>query len=597
MRTIISILLALVLLLSRLPGQASRSAGPDRQEAQAVMADTVPANRAVSAAAEGTDWADMDYRRYDPDWFYDQTDRLAALGAQDDPQAVMDLYDRLYRELDRIDTLSAIAYIRYCADVTDEYWSGESIYAAALLTEAADALSGACHAVMEGPCAEAFSAHVGADAADAFAEYVPMTVRETELTRREAELVDQYNAVMNDADAVTYSYLGRTWTWDMVAGFPGASLASRDHDGYLEVYYGLQKGLNDLAGPIFTQLVSIRAELARLQGFQSYADLAYEQIYGRDYGAEEAQLLCDGAKELGRTFYQTLRYSDLWYQYGSVRPVMDGQALLDTLGRYVGRIDPSLSEAWQFMCAHGLYDIAGGEDRFPGSFTSPLNAYDSAFIYSQLSGDCRDLGTLAHEFGHFAYDRLHPDEGPLAGADSFDLLEIHSTGLETLLTAYYDEIYTEGSDIARFLALGDLMQAVLEGCVYDEFQRRIYAQPDMTLEEMNRLFASIRAEYGMDVPRDEDYSWMYVSHNFESPLYYISYAVSALAVIQIWDLAREDWQAGVDAWKQVMDADARSEGYMTVLPACGLRLFTEPGAVEDICRPLLGELERLDAGT
>lgn len=593
MRTIISILLALALLLSG-PGRS----GPDRASSpapadQAVMSGAILPQAAPAAGQEDTDWADMRYQHYDPAWFYEQTDRLSALAAEDDAQAVTELYDTLYDELARVDTLGAIAYIRYCQDVTDPYWSQESVYCSTLLAETTDALRCACRSVTEGPCAAAFAEHIGADAAAKLADYVPMTDREAELTAREAELVDRYTVLMNDADAVTYSYLGRTWTWDMITGFPGTSLASRDYEGYLEVYYGLQKGLNDRVGPVFTELVRIRAELAETAGYASYADMAYEEVYGRDYGPEEAQLLCDAAKALGREFYGSVGQSPLWYEYGAVRPVMDADELLETLGRCAGQFDPALEDAWRAMTDHGLCDLSDGDDRFPGAFTTPLAAYDSAFVFAQLRGDCTDLGSLAHEFGHFVYDRLHPDYDLLTDTPCFDLLEIHSTGLEALLTERYGQIYADGADTARFLALGELAEAVLEGCIFDEFQRRIYSSPDMTLDEINRLFADVCAQYGQEELQNVDYSWMYVSHTFESPLYYLSYAASALAAIQLWDLARADWASGVDAWKKTLDADACSEGYMTVLPQCGLRLFTEPGAVEDICRPLLAELARL----
>ena len=160
--------------------------------------------------------------------------------------------------------------------------------------------------------------------------------------------------------------------------------------------------------------------------------------------------------------------------------------------------------------------------------------------------------------------------------DNFDLLEIHSTALESLFTAYYDQIYTEGVTAAKFYVLDQMMTMVTDGCIQDEFQRRIYDDPDMTLEEINELYASICAE-------------------FEQPMYYISYAASCMATIQIWELAQKDFQAGVDTWKAVLEATADGSGYMTVLPACGLKLFTEEGAVAEVLEPLLDELARLDA--
>ncbi len=591
MRTAAAILLALALLLAALAPALPALWPPE--PAVPVMADALPVSAPPSPAPEKPDWTDMAYSHYDPADFYASAEKLTALAAGDDADAVLTLYDALYAELVRIDTLGAVAYIRCCADVTDAYWSGERVYCSTLLTRTGDALACAAQAVMQGPCADAFAAHVGADAA-AFAAHRPMTDREAELTAREAELVDEYNARMSDAGALTYSYNGRDWTQDMLSGMQGAALAAGDYDGYLEIWYGLQAALHDQVGPIFTQLLAIRSELAALEGYESYADLAYERFYGRDYGARQAQLFCDAVKDTGRTFYAALGDSPLWFAAGSVRPVLDESGLTQALGQCVEQVDPALTAICQDMLDRGLCDIGGGPARFPGSFTVPLGAYDSAFLFAHRDGDCRDLGTLVHEFGHYAYDSLHPAQNLLTDTPCFDLLEVHSTGLEALVTAYYGELYTDGADTARFLALGELLDALVEGCVFDEFQRQVYAQPDMTLDEIDRLFARVCAAYGQTEPRDVDYTWIYVPHTFESPLYYLSYAASALAAIQIWDLARSDFAAGVAAWKSVLEADVCREGYMTVLPACGLRTFTEPGAVAEVCQPLLEELKRLD---
>ena len=88
---------------------------------------------------------------------------------------------------------------------------------------------------------------------------------------------------------------------------------------------------------------------------------------------------------------------------------------------------------------------------------------------------------------------------------------------------------------------------------------------------------------------------MYISHNYDAPLYYISYAVSALASLQLWTIAQEDFSAAVDCYLSILGQGAYEEGYFTVLENAGLRLFTEPGAVEDICKPALEKLAELDS--
>lgn len=601
MQTILSIVMAMVMTLNAslnilgVRDIFSQASAMQTSSADALLPEQVDAPAADTAATrEGTDWADMEYEHYDPDSFYSKTDRLTDLAAGQDGEAVTKLYDELYEDFVRIDTLDSVAYIHYCDDVTDEYWSEERIYCDTLLAEAADALSTACAAVMAGPCADAFAAHVGDGAAAAFAEYAPMTDREAELVTREAELVDEYYTIMSSADQAAYSYLGETWTQEMLNGYQGANLANNDYDGYLEVFYGLQKAVNDQVAHVFTELVQLRAEIADINGYDNYADMAYEQVYGRDYTAADAQALCDAVKPVAQSYNADLYYSDLWYAAESIEPVMDAETQIETLGRAAGQIDPILTEPWQFMTDHGLCRLTDSANAFPGGYTITISGYDCPLIFNALEGDCYDFKTLTHEFGHFTNEYYAPLPNLLTAVGSYDLMEIHSTGLELLFTELYDDIFTQGADTARFLVLGAQMEQVIDGCIYDEFQRRVYADPDMTMDEMNRLFAQISSRYGQYEPYGVNYGWVYVAHTFESPLYYISYAASSLAAIQIWNMARQDFRSGVETWKAVLNADTYTDRYMTVLPACGLRVFTQENAVAEICAPLMEELTRLD---
>ena len=262
--------------------------------------------QSASAPRDGADWADMKYAHYDAEYFYAMVDELSNLAGDDDADGIIDLYDRLYGEIVKASTYQSIAYIRSSADVLDEYWTEESIYADTLIVDMADTMSTACYEVTQGPCADAFAEHIGSDAADFFAGYVPMTDRETELVARETTLVNEYYELMNGADDVVYTYLGEDWTWDKFEGFPGTSLYYDDYDGYLEVYYGLLEQVNAMVGPIYVELVRLRAEIAGIEGYESYADMAYEQDFGRDYTTADAQIFCDQVKGFAAQYYNDL---------------------------------------------------------------------------------------------------------------------------------------------------------------------------------------------------------------------------------------------------------------------------------------------------
>ena len=541
-------------------------------------------------------WEDMDYEPYDTTLFYAGLDELYALAEIGDAEAVLAQYDKLYTELSYLATMSEIAYIRFSTDVTDEYWSEESLSCEELLSEVSDALSLACRELLEGPLSDAFAAHIGTDAAESLLEYEATTDREAELSLQESRLINEYYTTITSAiGTVTYTYLGEPWTFEKLNGFSGDSLYSSDRDGYWEVSYGLEAAVNDLVGPIFLELVDLRTELAEILGYDSYADYAYEHVYGREYTPDDAQILCDAVKEFSAWYYENLYYSDLWYVYDSPAPVMNEEELIAVLEETLAPFGEDLTDVWEFMTGHGLYELSSDPNCQSGAFTTELFYYQSPFIYAGLSGDCRDVSTLTHEFGHFADAYYHPFPNLLTSVGSYDLFEIHSTGLEILATEQYDAIFTEGANIACFTTLGGLIEVVLDGCIQDEFQRRIYENPDLTLDEINKLFSSIYAEYGLIKSRDVNYDWMYISHNYDAPLYYISYAVSALASLQLWTIAQEDFDTAVECYLSILGQGAYDDGYFTVLENAGLRSFTEPGAVEEICRPALEELARLDA--
>jgi RNA polymerase sporulation-specific sigma factor len=49
--------------------------------------------------------------------------------------------------------------------------------------------------------------------------------------------------------------------------------------------------------------------------------------------------------------------------------------------------------------------------------------------------------------------------------------------------------------------------------------------------------------------------WTYVSHNFESPFYYISYALSTLTSFQLWSMAKRDREGALS-----LDAPTDEDG-------------------------------------
>lgn len=161
---------------------------------------------------------------------------------------------------------------------------------------------------------------------------------------------------------------------------------------------------------------------------------------------------------------------------------------------------------------------------------------------------------------------MNPVPDLLLSVGSLDIFEIHSTGMEALSTGWYEDIYGEDADLSRIRFLDSALYTVFSGCLFDEFQRVVYADPSLTPEQISQTFVTIARSYGLrSFGKEFSHYWMQVNHNFESPFYYISYAVSMLASLQIYEMAENDWAAAAGFYNDLVSLGAFDYTYCELL--------------------------------
>ncbi|MGN0701619.1 MAG: hypothetical protein ACI4KL_00335 [Lentihominibacter sp.] len=532
--------------------------------------------------AEGT-VAGVEYYHYETDDFNRKCDKLEKLAETDRSDSVLKLYDSLYEECVEISSLYSVIYVKYSTDVTNEYYSDEQLYTYDILQESTDRLCGVCRSITRGPCAPEFRRHVGADAFREFEDYEVLTGKQKKLLSRIQKLVDRYNKTMESVSRHPYKYNSREWTVDSFFSEEGNRLAETDYAGYIEIYDNLMEHANGEAGKIFLKLVKLRTELAGTFGYDNYADFADEHEYNRDYAARDLESLYEDVREVSSAYYDNL-YSSGGYSEPEV-PDMSERKMLSLLQKYSSRLSPLAGDACSEMIEDKLYSIGDEDCRQDGAFTTYIPKTESPFISMTLDGE-RDFVVLSHEFGHFTEYSVSGGENILTDEDNIDLAEVASNGFEALMTHYYDEIFGKENTAEKYVS-DELLLNVIDGCIYDEFQRLVYADPDMTLSEVNEAYAETYARYNTWLGEDDGYSWVFVSHNFESPMYYISYAVSGLAALQIWNMSHTDFSKAVDVWEVFIREGSCNRQYFQVVDKAGLERFTKPGAVKKICRRAL----------
>ena len=501
---------------------------------------TVPEDETGRFASADGIHADVDYA--DMTWYiYDAAellDKAARLGETADGKEAADLYDWLMAEYAKVYTLDNLAYIDFYAHPGDETLSDACRQLDSVLNEVNNALCTALSDALDGPAGSALRSYIGEDKATALVGYDEQTDRQREITERVSELTLQYNALIME-------YL------------------SYDEE-------------TEKIGALYRELVDLHNEEAQIVGYKDYADYAYEASYGRDFTPDDAAALCEAVKPYARQYFGSLYYNEATYADFSADTDLTERELVGLVTQYMPRVSDNAAKAAAYMEKHGLYFMDSAERVSDLGFTTTLDQYNAPFIYLALYGDQNDIQSMFHEFGHYYDAYVNPVPDLLLSVGSLDIFEIHSTGMEALSTGWYEDIYGEDADLARIRFLDSALYTVFSGCLFDEFQRAVYADPTLTPEQISQTFVTIARSYGLrSFGKEFSHYWMQVNHNFESPFYYISYAVSMLASLQIYEMAENDWAAAADFYNDLVSLGAYDYTYCELLEKVGLECFTD----------------------
>lgn len=520
-----------------------------------------------------------EYYHYETDDFYADIEEMTGFYNEGSTEDAFKLYESLYNDLIEMDELQGVAYVKYSEDVNDEYYSEEYTYANETLVSASDAFFSACHEMVSGSHKEDFIDFLNDDVCVTYyQEYEPMNEEQLDLFSKENDLIQEYYSQADTLMDTSCTIDGITYTFEDVLGDSSDMFYFADPDTYMLVYETCLKKYNALVGETFLELVDVRDSIAKSYGYETYADYADDKIYEREYTVEDLEVM----KEAVRSYSEELQAYQYSFNDDSVFSYSDSSQLVTKVGQIVSDISPVASETFDYLWNNQLYSIGDESGRMDGGYTIYFAKEQLPYIHIKTSGSASDAITFAHEFGHFTAFHAVPMPHPTISSGSLDLEETHSQGLQLLFTEKADSLFAQDADSIRAYNVMRVASAVIDGCIFDDWQREVYANPDMTLDEINDCFRRVEEEYGASYYTGLEYLWCDVSHNFESPMYYVSYAISAFGALQIWTISRDSYDQAVQAWESLILEGPYDEDYETVMKKAGLRSFAENRVVDDI---------------
>lgn len=465
-------------------------------------------------------------------------DRLA-----DSIFAYYEVYDTFYTNYN-------LAYIHYCCDLTDIYWSEEYAY-----------------------CSEQ-AATVDAGLEELYRSLAQSPLR-AELEKEENFGPGFFDSYEGDSfyDETLMELMERES--DLLTRYYELAEAALEDEYYSEEYFA--NNYDGLA-QLYVELIALRQQIAEYVGYDSYADFAYEFYYYRDYTPLQAQEYCLQIAEQFADIYLTANESDSWLWASGYSSENEALNYVQGVAEAMGG---SVADAFRDMEQYGARHVAYGENKMAGAFEVYLTDYNMPYIYMSPVLDQTDKLTLVHEFGHFVNDYVC--YGSVCGTD---VAEVHSQAMEYLSLCY-------GSDTQRLreYKVADCVCTYVELAAMALFEQKVYEIPagELTADRVQQLYEEICLDFGFENWDWDKRSFITIEHFYTNPMYVISYVVSNDLAFQIYQLELESKGAGLEVYEQCVQSN---ETYlMTFAETYGLESPFAEGRLEAVCQTLRQLLE------
>ena len=110
----------------------------------------------------------------------------------------------------------------------------------------------------------------------------------------------------------------------------------------------------------------------------------------------------------------------------------------------------------------------------------------------------------------------------------------------------------------------------------DEFEETIYQLPDQvefTAEEFDEIMEQIIQSYGFD--DDDEYirvnmEWIWRNVGISYPVYYLNYATSAMASLNLYAMSQEDYHAALEAYRIIQEEVDMDRDFTGTLEKAGM---------------------------
>ncbi len=541
--------------------------------------------------------SEIPYKRYTLEEGQALFDRIRALF--DAPKDASDVLAarKLFLELvEEYSTAASLAHCRFTLDTRDEFYGGEVAYYDEVGPHFQEMITEYAAAMLGSPFRAEIEEKVGTRVFQSYEiaqkTFSPLILEDLQ---KENALTTEYSKFMSE---LVFDFRGERMPLSVLRGKLEDGDRSVRRDAAAAIGEGLSAHAETL-DDIYDRLVRIRDKMAKTLGYRSFVELGYYRMGRLDYDADMVRTFRENVKRdlvpqicrLKERIAADLGISDFRYYDDAVteageavRPHLSTEGIFEAARAMYRDMDPTIGDFMDSMLEAEAFDVQPREGKWGGGYCTSFPKYKQPFILANFNGSSGDIDVITHEFGHAlaAHFVYHGGDIEL-DVGGMETAECHSMSMEFLSWKYMDKFFGADAQKYRRKHLSDALSFIPYGVIVDEFQERVYEDPEMTPAERKALYLSLEEKYRPYLSYEgipylsEGTRWQYQMHIFESPFYYIDYCLAQTVAIGFLLASQKDYEGALAAYLRFVRAGG-TRPFPTLVSEAGLASpFAEGG--------------------
>ena len=522
---------------------------------------------------------------------------VAKINAAQNSGEVLAARSELLNIVEELSTESALAYARWSCNTKDEFYKKEKEYYEQNMPMLSAPRIAYIEAMLNTPYRAEVEAALPAPIYKSFeVELKTLDERIIPDLQEESAVVNEYAQFMSE---LTIDFNGEKMPLTILKKYMNDKDRSVRKAAFDALGVAMETHSEILDGT-YDRLVKIRDRMAKKLGYKNYVELGYYRMGRLCYDRNDVEnfrrnvltdvvpvvtrIRTERAKECGIDEMKLYDYG-VCFSEGDPKPVPDAKGMFDKGREMYREMSKETGEFIDMMIENDAFDVLSREGKWGGGYCTEFAKYKQPFILANFNGTSDDVDVLTHEAGHafasyLAFKNDLDPECPLG----METAETHSMSMECFCWKYMDKFFGERANDYKFKHLFDNLSFLTYGVIVDEFQHRVYEQPDMTPAERNAVWNELEKKYrpymnanGMRY-FEKGTRWQYQMHIYESPFYYIDYCLAQSDALQFLFESLEDYSAAFESYLK-FTSHYGSEYFTDMLKEAGIRSPFEKGAL------------------